>query len=336
TEQALEDAKIEPKDIDKIILVGGPTRMPCVQKFVEEIIGKKVERGIDPMECVALGAGIQGGVLAGEVKELLLLDVTPLSLGVETLGGIFTKLIERNTTIPTRKAQIFSTASDFQTAVTIHVLQGERPMASDNTSLGMFNLVGIPPAPRGIPQIEVTFDIDANGILDVTAKDLGTGKEQKITITASTKLPKEQIEKMMKEAEQFAEQDRRRREEAELRNNADSLLYTAEKTKKDLEEKLTKGQKDKIDKDCEALRKALEGKDIAEIKRKMEVLSKTLQEAGASIYKEAAEKYAKEKAEEEKEKKVWKGKPKGEEKEKVVEAEYEEVKEEGEKEKKED
>lgn len=333
-EQALKDAKIEPKDIDKIILVGGPTRMPCVQKFVEEVIGKKVERGIDPMECVALGAGIQAGVLAGEVKELLLLDVTPLSLGVETLGGIFTKLIERNTTIPTRKSQIFSTASDFQTAVTIHVLQGERPMAQDNTSLGMFNLVGIPPAPRGIPQIEVTFDLDASGILNVTAKDLGTGKEQKITITASTKLPKEQIEKMMKEAEQFAEKDRRRREEAELRNNADSLLYTAEKTKKDLEEKLTKEQKAQIDKECEELRKALEGKDIAEIKRKMEALSKTLQEVGASIYREAAEKYVKEKAREPEEGKVWKGKPKGEEeekKEKVVEAEYEEVKEDEEK-----
>lgn len=330
-EQALEDAKITPDDIDKVIFVGGPTRMPVVQRFVEEILGKKVERGIDPMECVALGAAIQAGVLAGEVKDLLLLDVTPLSLGVETLGSVFTKLIERNTTIPTRKSQIFSTAADFQTAVTIHVLQGERAMAGDNTTLGMFNLVGIPPAPRGVPQIEVTFDIDASGILNVSAKDLGTGKEQKITITASTKLPKEQIEKMVKESEKFAEQDRKRHEEAELRNNADTMLYTAEKTKKELEAKLTEEQKKKIDQSCEELRKALEGKDIANIKTKMEELSKILQEVGTAIYKEAAEKYAKEKAEKgetEKGKKVWKGKPEGEEKEKAVDAEYEEVKEE--------
>lgn len=332
-EQALEDAKITPDDIDKVIFVGGPTRMPVVQRFVEELLGKKVERGVDPMECVALGAAIQAGVLAGEVKELLLLDVTPLSLGVETFGSVFTKLIERNTTIPTRKSQIFSTAADFQTAVTIHVLQGERPMAEDNTTLGMFNLVGIPPAPRGVPQIEVTFDLDANGILNVSAKDLGTGKEQKITITASTKLPKEQIEKMVKEAEKFSEQDRKRHEEAELRNNADTMLYTAEKTKKDLEAKLTEDQKKKIDQSCEELRKALEGKDVANIKTKMEELSKVLQEVGAAIYKEAAEKYAKEKAEKgepEKGKKVWKGKPESEEehKEKAVDAEYEEVKEE--------
>lgn len=332
-EQALEDAKITPDDIDKVIFVGGPTRMPVVQRFVEELLGRKVERGVDPMECVALGASIQAGVLAGEVKELLLLDVTPLSLGVETLGSVFTKLIERNTTIPTRKSQIFSTAADFQTAVTIHVLQGERPMAGDNTTLGMFNLVGIPPAPRGVPQIEVTFDIDANGILNVSAKDLGTGKEQKITITASTKLPKERIEKMVKEAEAFAEQDSRRKDEAELRNNADTMLYTAEKTKKDLEAKLTEDQKKKIDQSCEELRKALEGKDVANIKTKMEELSKVLQEVGAAIYKEAAEKYAKEKAEKgepEKGKKVWKGKSESEEehKEKAVDAEYEEVKEE--------
>lgn len=333
-EQALEDAKITPDDIDKVIFVGGPTRMPVVQRFVEELLGKKVERGVDPMECVALGASIQAGVLAGEVKELLLLDVTPFSLGVETLGGVFTKLIERNTTIPTRKSQVFSTAADFQTAVTIHVLQGERAMASDNTTLGMFNLVGIPPAPRGVPQIEVTFDIDASGILNVSAKDLGTGKEQKITITASTKLPKEQIEKMVKESEKFAEQDRKRHEEAELRNNADTMLYTAEKTKKDLEAKLTEDQKKKIDQSCEELRKALEGKDVAKIKTKMEDLSKVLQEVGAAIYKEAAEKYAKEKAkkeEPEKSKKVWREKPEGEEKEKAVDAEYEEVKEEEEK-----
>ncbi|MCJ7699471.1 molecular chaperone DnaK, partial [Candidatus Bathyarchaeota archaeon] len=222
--KALEDAKLTPRDIDKIILIGGMTRMPYVQKFVEQIMGKPVERGVDPMECVAIGAAIQGAVLTGEVKDLLLLDVTPLSLGVETLGRIFTKVIERNTTIPTRRSQIFTTAADFQTAVTIHVLQGERAMAPDNVSLGVFNLENIPPAPRGVPQIEVTFDIDANGILNVTAKDLGTGKEAKITITASTKLSKEEKERMVKDAEQFTEQDKKKREDAELRNNADSLI----------------------------------------------------------------------------------------------------------------
>ncbi|PIU58756.1 molecular chaperone DnaK, partial [Candidatus Bathyarchaeota archaeon CG07_land_8_20_14_0_80_47_9] len=221
--KALEDAKLTPKDIDKIILIGGMTRMPYVQRFVEQIMGKPAERGVDPMECVAIGAAIQAAVITGEVKDLLLLDVTPLSLGVETLGHVFTRILEKNTTIPTRRSQIFTTAADFQTAVTIHVLQGERAMASDNVSLGMFNLEGIPPAPRGVPQIEVTFDIDANGILNVAAKDLGTGKEAKITITASTKLSKEEKERLMKEAEQFAEQDKKKREEAEIRNNADNL-----------------------------------------------------------------------------------------------------------------
>src|SRR5512136_257806 len=245
--KALEDAKLTPKDIDKIILIGGMTRMPYVQRFVEQLMGKPAERGVDPMECVAIGAAIQGAVLTGEVKDLLLLDVTPLSLGVETLGRVFTRILEKNTTIPTRRSQIFSTASDFQTAVTINVLQGERPMAADNVSLGMFNLEGIPPAPRGVPQIEVTFDIDANGILNVTAKDLGTGKEAKITITASTKLSKEEKDRLIKDAEQYAEQDKRKREEAELRNNADNLMYTAEKTKKDLGEKLKPDQTSKID-----------------------------------------------------------------------------------------
>jgi len=293
--RALEDAKLTPKDIDKIILIGGMTRMPYVQKFVEQIMGKPAERGVDPMECVAIGAAIQGAVLAGEVKDLLLLDVTPLSLGVETLGHVFTKIIERNTTIPTRRSQIFTTAADFQTAVTIHILQGERPMAQDNVSLGMFNLEGIPPAPRGVPQIEVTFDIDANGILNVTAKDLGTGKEAKITITAATKLSKEEKERMVKEAEQFAEQDRKKREEAELRNNADSLIYTAEKTKKDLEAKLTQDQKNKIDTAVSALKTALAGTDIEAIKTKSEELTKVLQEVGTAIYQQAAAEQAKQK-----------------------------------------
>jgi len=286
--KALEDAKLSPKDIDKIILIGGMTRMPYVQRFVEQIMGKPAERGVDPMECVAIGAAIQGAVLTGEVKDLLLLDVTPLSLGVETLGRVFTRILEKNTTIPTRRSQIFTTAADFQTAVTIHVLQGERPMATDNVSLGMFNLEGIPPAPRGVPQIEVTFDIDANGILNVTAKDLGTKKEAKITITASTKLSKEEKERLIKQAEEFAEQDKRKREEADLRNNADNLMYTAEKTKKDLGEKLTQDQKNKVDAAVSALKDALAGTDADKIKAKSDELTKVLQEVGTVIYQQAA------------------------------------------------
>jgi len=293
--KALEDAKLTPRDIDKIILIGGMTRMPYVQKFVEQIMGKPVERGVDPMECVAIGAAIQGAVLTGEVKDLLLLDVTPLSLGVETLGRIFTKIIEKNTTIPTKRSQIFTTAADFQTAVTIHVLQGERAMAADNVSLGMFNLENIPPAPRGVPQIEVSFDIDANGILNVTAKDLGTGKEAKITITASTKLSKEEKERLTKEAEQFSEQDKKKREEAEIRNNADSLLYTAEKTKKDLEQKLTQDQKAKIDTAVSALKDALASADLEKVKVKSEELTKVLQDVGTAVYQQAAAEHAKQK-----------------------------------------
>jgi molecular chaperone DnaK len=314
--RTLKDAKLEPKDIDKIVLIGGQTRMPLVRKTVEDLMGKPAERGVDPMECVAVGAAIQGGVLAGEIKDLLLLDVTPLSLGIETLGRVSTKIIERNTTIPTKKSQIFSTAADFQTAVTINILQGERAMATDNVSLGTFNLTGIPPAPRGVPQIEVTFDIDADGILNVSAKDLATGKEQKITITASTKLSEKEKDKMIKEAEEFEEEDKKRREEAEVRNNADSLIYTAEKTKKDLADKINKDQIEKIDKVIGELREVLNNKEVEKIKSKSEEVSKVLQEVGSAIYqKTAAGKEPEPKTEETKKSD-----------EKVVDADYEEVK----------
>jgi molecular chaperone DnaK len=290
--KALEDAKLTPQNVDKIILIGGMTRMPLVQRFVEQILGKAPERGLDPMECVAIGAAIQAGVITGEVTDLLLLDVTPLSLGVETMGGVFTQVMEKNTTIPTKRSQVFTTAADFQTAVTIHVLQGERAMASDNVSLGMFNLVDLPPAPRGVPQIEVTFDIDANGILNVTAKDRGTGKESKIRITASTKLSKEEKERLIKDAEQFADQDKKKREEAEIRNNADSLVYTAEKTKTDLAGKITQEQISKIDTAVAALKDAL-AKDMTQVKAKSDELQKILQEIGTMVYQQAAAEYAK-------------------------------------------
>jgi molecular chaperone DnaK len=295
--QALKDAKLSPGDIDKIILIGGPTRMPIVKERFERILGKKTEGGVDPMQSVAIGAAIQAGILGGQVKEeIVLLDVTPLSLSVETLGGVATTLIERNTTIPTKKSQIFTTAADSQTSVEIHITQGERPMAVDNTSLGRFHLDGIPPAPRGIPQIEVTFDIDANGILNVTARDLGTGKEASIRITASTKLPKEEIDEMVKEAERYSEEDRKRKEEVELRNQADSLVYTTEKTIEELGDKITHDQKEKVERAKDALKESLKGTDLAKIKSETDELTKALHEVSAVVYQEAARKAAEEEA----------------------------------------
>jgi molecular chaperone DnaK len=288
TKRALADAGLEPKDIDKVILVGGSTRTPSVQEMVKKLLGKEPYKGVNPDEVVAVGAAIQAGVLTGDVKDIVLLDVTPLSLGLETLGGVFTRIIDRNTTIPTSKAQIFSTAQDSQTAVDIHVLQGERPMAADNITLGQFRLDGIPPAQRGIPQIEVTFDIDANGIVHVSAKDKGTGKEQKVAITSSSGLKEDQINRMVKEAETHAEEDRKRQEEAETLNEADSLIYTVDKTLKDIGDKADKSHVEKVQQAKEELQKAVSAKNIAEIKTKKEALEKTLHELSATIYNQTA------------------------------------------------
>ncbi|RZN73497.1 MAG: molecular chaperone DnaK [Candidatus Methanolliviera hydrocarbonicum] len=282
--QAMQDAKLTKAD--KVILVGGPTRMPIVRKFVEEISGVKPEGGVDPMECVSMGAAIQAGILAGEVKDVLLLDVIPLSLGIETLGGVSTKLIERNTTIPTKKSQVFTTAADSQTSVEINVLQGERAMARDDVSLGRFTLTGILPAPRGVPQIDVTFDIDANGILNVSAKDKGTGEERKITITAPQKLNEEEIDEKVKESERYAEEDRKKKEEIELINNADSLVYTTEKTLSQYGDKIDASTKDRIEKIKDDLKNAVKEKDIAKIKERQDELMKASQEIGNIIYQQ--------------------------------------------------
>ncbi|HZC49169.1 MAG TPA: molecular chaperone DnaK [Nitrososphaeraceae archaeon] len=287
--QALQDGKITPADIDKIIMVGGPTRMPIVRQFVATAMGKEPERGIDPMEAVAMGAAIQGAIISGDVStDILLVDVTPLTLGVEVLGGLKEPLIERNTTIPTKKSKVFTTAADYQTAVTIHVVQGERPMAADCVSLGMFNLSGIPPAPRGIPQVEVTFDIDANGILNVAAKDLATTKEAKITITANTKLSKEEIERLKKESDNFAEADKKKKEEAEVKNEADNLIYAAEKlVREDLKDKIKPEQADKVNKAAQELKDAIASNNIDDIKTKTQELKTIVGEVSTEVYRTA-------------------------------------------------
>jgi molecular chaperone DnaK len=287
-ERAISDAKITAKNIDRVILVGGPTRMPIVQKFVEDYVGRKIERGVDPMECVALGAAIQAAIIKGDAKDVLLLDVTPLSLGIETLGGIATRLIERNTTVPTRKSQTFSTAADNQTAVTIRVLQGERKMADDNVELGRFDLVGIPPAPRGIPQIEVTFDIDANGIVHVNAKDHGTGKEQSIKITAPKKLSKDEIDKFVKEAEKFADADEKKKEEVETFNQADTLIYATEKSLKDFGDKISQDDRGQIEAKINDLKQVMKDKNVESVKRGMEELGKVSHKLAEEVYKKAS------------------------------------------------
>ncbi len=319
--QALKDAKLKPTDIDHIVLVGGTTRIPLVIKKVEEIFGKKPKRDVDPMECVAMGAAIQAGVLSGDIdKDIVLLDVIPLTLSIETLGGIATPLIDRNTTIPTKKSQIFSTAADNQPTVEINVLQGERSMASDNKSLGRFHLDGILPAPRGIPQIEVTFDIDVDGILNVSAKDLGTKKEQSIRITGSTKLSDSEIEKMKDQAKEHEEEDKKRKERVEIRNNADALVHSTEKTLEELKDKFSKDDKKNIEDALKDLREALTGDDIDKIKEKTEALTNVFQKASATIYQQAAQQAQQQSAEPSKEEETWQGKPSDDDK--TIDADY--------------
>jgi molecular chaperone DnaK len=284
--RALADAKLSAKQVHEVILVGGSTRIPAVQKAVQAFFGREPHKGVNPDEVVAMGAAIQAGVLTGEVKDVLLLDVTPLSLGIETLGGVLTTLIPRNTTIPTRKSEVFSTAADNQTSVEVHVLQGERPLARDNRTLGRFHLVGIPTAPRGVPQIEVTFDIDANGIVNVSAKDLGTQKEQKITITASSGLSKDEVDRMMREAESHAEDDKQRRDEIESRNRADQAVYGAERMLKDTGDKLAAGEREAIESAVADLKKAIESNDAAAMNRGMEALTQAQHKAAESLYRQ--------------------------------------------------
>jgi molecular chaperone DnaK len=317
TKRAMEDAGLKPGDLDHVLLVGGQTRMPAVREMVKKLAGREPRKDINPDEVVAVGAAIQAGVLKGEVKDVLLLDVTPLSLGIETKGGVFTRLIERNTTIPTRKSEIFSTAEDNQTTVEIHVLQGERPMAAFNKTLGRFQLVGIPPALRGIPQIEVTFDIDANGIVNVSAKDLGTGNEQKVTITSSAGISDKEIEKMVKEAEIHAEEDKKKREEAEIRNNADNLIYSTERSMRQLGDKLPSNERSRIESAISELKKALAGTDVEAIKQKSQELMDASHKLAEAVYAQTTQKATTE------EKPRSEKKEKPEEEEEVVDADYE-------------
>ncbi|MBS4194738.1 molecular chaperone DnaK [Lederbergia citri] len=318
TRQALKDAGKSAADIDKVILVGGSTRIPAVQEAIRKETGKDPHRGVNPDEVVAMGAAIQGGVLTGDVKDVVLLDVTPLSLGIETMGGVFTKLIDRNTTIPTSKAQVFSTAADNQTAVDIHVLQGERPMAADNKTLGRFQLSDIPPAPRGIPQIEVKFDIDKNGIVNVSAKDLGTGKEQNITIKSSSGLSEDEVDRMVREAEENAEADKQRKEEVELRNDADQLIFTTEKTLKDLEGKVDAGEVKKAEEAKDALKAAVDKNDLDEIRQKKDALQEIVQNLSMKLYEEAAKQAQAQQGAD--------GDPNASGDDNIVDAEFEEVK----------
>jgi molecular chaperone DnaK len=320
--QALKDAKLKPEEIDHVVLVGGTTRIPLVKKKVEEIFGKTPKRDVDPMECVAIGAAIQAGVLSGDIdKDIVLLDVTPLTLSIETLGGVATHLIDRNTTVPTKKSKIFSTAADNQTSVEINVLQGERPMAADNKGLGRFHLDGILPAPRGLPQIEVTFDIDVDGILNVNAKDLGTGKEQSIRITGSTKLSDLEIDKMKKEAEEHEEEDKKRKEKVEIRNNGDALVHSTQKTLDELKDKFSEEDKESIENALKDLRNALSGDDIDKIKEKTDTLTQVLQKASAAIYQKAAQQQKTQgKSQTNSEEETWSGHPNDEDN--TIKADY--------------